>query len=209
MALVEIENRYSALAESTCCLSCGGAIDYSQPKLGEICLDLGSGRGTDVLRMAEDVGELGFVYGIDISEGMLEKAKKTAEKFEVKNVEFLRSELEIIPLSDNSIDLIISNCTLNHAKDKQAVWNEIYRVLKVNGRFVISDIYSTEVVPEEYSNDPIAVAECWAGSVTKKEYMDILNKSGFKDIEILEESLPYPKGKIDVVSFTIKSVKNN
>lgn len=209
MALVEIENRYSALAESTCCLSCGGAIDYSQPKLGEICLDLGSGRGTDVLRMAEDVGELGFVYGIDISEGMLEKAKKTAEKFEVKNVEFLRSELEIIPLPVNSIDLIISNCTLNHAKDKQAVWNEIYRVLKANGRFVISDIYSTEVVPEEYSNDPIAVAECWAGSVTKKEYMDILNKSGFKDIEILEESLPYPKGKIDVVSFTIKSVKNN
>jgi ubiquinone/menaquinone biosynthesis C-methylase UbiE len=207
MNLMEIENRYSDLAESTCCLSCGIAIDYSQAKPGEFCLDLGSGRGTDVLRMADEVGETGFVYGLDISDGMLEKAKKNAAKFEVSNVKFFKSELEVIPLPDNSLDLVISNCTLNHAYDKQAVWNEIHRTLKENGRFVISDIYSTQTVPSIYKNDPVAVAECWAGAITRPEYLEILDKAGFKDIEILEEGSPYAKGKIDVVSFTIKSFK--
>lgn len=207
MNLVEIENRYSELAESSCCLSCGCAVDYSQAKPGEACLDLGSGRGTDVLRMAEEVGELGFVYGLDISDGMLDKATKNAEKFEVANVKFFKSELEVIPLPDNSLDLIISNCTLNHAYDKQSVWNEIHRTLKDNGRFVISDIYSTQTVPAIYKNDPVAVAECWAGAITKPEYLEILDKAGFKDVEILEEGSPYAKGKIDVVSFTIKSLK--
>lgn len=86
MALIEIENRYTSLAESTCCLSCGGAINYADVKQGEICVDLGSGRGNDVLRMAEEAGQNGFAYGIDISDGMLEKARKIAEKFEVQNV---------------------------------------------------------------------------------------------------------------------------
>jgi ubiquinone/menaquinone biosynthesis C-methylase UbiE len=207
MALIEIDKRYSQLAETACCLSCGSAINYSKAKIGEICVDLGSGRGTDVLRMADEVGVTGFVYGIDISKGMLEKAIKNAEKFDVNNVEFLKSELEIIPLDENSIDLIISNCTINHASDKQAVWNEIFRVLKIGGRFVVSDIYSTEPVPDEFHNDPIAVAECWAGAITKEEYLEILIKAGFDSIEILEESVPYPKGKINVVSFTIKSIK--
>ena len=83
MEVKEINNRYSELAESECCLSCGGAINYAEPKTGEVCVDLGSGRGTDVLRMAESVGETGFVYGIDISDGMLEKARRNAEKFGV------------------------------------------------------------------------------------------------------------------------------
>jgi ubiquinone/menaquinone biosynthesis C-methylase UbiE len=207
MPLIEIDNRYSQLAETSCCLSCGGAINYSQAAPGEVCLDLGSGRGTDVLRLAEEAGESGFAYGLDISEGMLEKARKTAEKFLFKNVEFIKSELEVIPLPDNSVDLVISNCTINHAADKQAVWNEIFRVLKDNGRFVVSDIYSTAPVPNEYHDDPVAVSECWAGAVTKQEYLGTLKNAGFNNVEILEESLPYPKGKIDVVSFTIKSHK--
>ena len=94
MAIKEINNRYSELAESTCCLSCGGAINYAGAKTGEVCVDLGSGRGTDVLRMAESVGETGFVYGIDISDGMLEKARRTAEKFGISNVRFVKCELE-------------------------------------------------------------------------------------------------------------------
>jgi ubiquinone/menaquinone biosynthesis C-methylase UbiE len=207
MAIIEITERYSALAESCCSLSCGGAIDYAKAKEGEFCLDLGSGRGTDVLAMAADVGENGFAYGLDISDGMLEKARKNAAKFDANNVEFIKSELEIIPLEDNKLDLIISNCTLNHAKDKQAVWNEIYRTLKPGGRFVVSDIYSTETVPEEFANDPQAVAECWAGAITKDEYIKVLNKAGFSEIEILEDSAPYPKGNIEVCSFTIKSIK--
>ena len=94
MEIKEINNRYNLLAATECCLSCGGAVNYAEPLTGEVCVDLGSGRGTDVLRMAESVGETGFVYGIDISDGMLEKARRNAEKFNMTNVRFVRSELE-------------------------------------------------------------------------------------------------------------------
>jgi len=208
MEIKEINNRYSKLAESECCLSCGGAINYAEPKPGEICVDLGSGRGTDVLRMAELVGETGFVYGIDVSDGMLEKARRNAEKFEVTNVSFVNCELEKLDLPDNLADLVISNCTLNHAADKQAVWDEIYRILKKGGRFVISDIYSIGEIADEYRNDPVAVAECWAGSVTRAEYMQQLEKAGFTTIEIIEESAPYAKGHAEVASFTIAGKKD-
>lgn len=207
MEIKEINNRYSELAESECCLSCGGAINYAEPQTGEVCVDLGSGRGTDVLRMAESVGETGFVYGIDISDGMLEKARKNADKFNVKNVEFIRCELEKLELPDNKADLVISNCTLNHAENKQAVWNEIYRILKKGGRFVVSDIYATVPIAEEYRTDPVAIAECWAGAVTRNEYMQQLEEAGFATIEIIEESKPYAKGKAEVASFTIAGKK--
>ncbi|MEN9443287.1 MAG: hypothetical protein RIS47_177 [Bacteroidota bacterium] len=203
----EIQIRYSLLAEDTCCLSCGGAINYSKAQVGEICADLGSGRGTDVLRLAEEVGETGFVYGIDVSDGMLQKAEKNAEKLGVTNVKFVKSELEAIKIPDDTVDLLISNCTINHASNKQAVWNEIARILKKGGRFVVSDIYSLTEVPEIYRNDPQAVAECWAGSTTKEDYMATLSQAGFKDIEILEDSAPYPKGQIEVCSFTIAGKK--
>src|SRR5512138_1346311 len=117
MEIKEINKRYSELAETECCLSCGGAINYAEPIKGEVCVDLGSGRGTDVLRMAEAVGETGFVYGIDISDGMLEKARQNAVKFNVTNVRFVKSDLEKIDLPEKTADLIISNCTLNHAAD--------------------------------------------------------------------------------------------
>jgi len=207
MEIKEINKRYSELAESECCLSCGGAINYAEPKPSEVCVDLGSGRGTDVLRMAELVGESGFVYGIDISDGMLEKARHNAEKFDVTNVSFVRSKLEKIELPDKVADLVISNCTLNHASDNQAVWNEIHRILKKGGRFVISDIYATTAIAEEYKNDPVAVAECWAGSVTRDEYMQHLEKAGFTSVEIIEESAPYVKGNAEVASFTIAGKK--
>jgi len=203
MDIKEINNRYSELAESECCLSCGGAINYAEPATGEVCVDLGSGRGTDVLRMAELVGETGFVYGIDVSDGMLGKARRNAEKFGVTNVSFVNCELEKLNLPDKLADLVISNCTLNHAANKQAVWNEIYRILKKGGRFVISDIYAIGEIADEYKNDPVAVAECWAGSVTRAEYMQQLEKAGFTAVEIIEESAPYAKGRAEVASFTI------
>jgi arsenite methyltransferase len=203
MEIKEINKRYSELAATECCLSCGGAVNYAEPVEGEVCVDLGSGRGTDVLRMAESVGKTGFVYGIDISDGMLEKARLNAEKFKVTNVRFIKSELEKIDLPDRSADLVISNCTLNHAADKQAVWNEIHRILKKGGRFVISDIFATSEIAEEYRNDPVAVAECWAGAVTRDKYMQHLDHAGFKKVEIIEESAPYAKGNAEVVSFTL------
>ncbi len=207
METKQIEIRYDKLAEDTCCLSCGGAVNHALPQLGEVCVDLGSGRGTDAIRMADTVGENGYVYGIDISESMIKKAKLQAEKLEIKNVSFIRSELESINLTGNLADVIISNCVLNHVSDKQAVWNEIYRILKDKGRFVVSDIYATAPVPAEYKNDAAAVAECWAGASVRNEYLNTIAKAGFTNIEILEESVPYDKGKIQVCSFTISGLK--
>jgi arsenite methyltransferase len=207
MEYQEINKRYTELADSSCCLSCGGAINYSEPAEGEICVDLGSGRGTDALRLAEKVGKNGFVYGIDISDGMIRKAASTAERMGVTNAKFIRSNLEKIDLEDNLANLVISNCTINHSSDKQAVWNEVYRILKHGGRFVVSDIYSSAPVPEEYKNDPVAVSECWAGSVTREEYLSQLKNAGFSSIRIIEESAPYEKGKILVSSWTISGKK--
>lgn len=203
----EIDSRYSTLAESVCSLSCGGAINYSEAAEGEVCVDLGSGRGTDVMRLAETVGNLGFVYGIDISEGMLLKARETADRCGIKNVHFKKSSLESLDLSDGVADLVISNCTLNHASDKQIVWNEIFRILKKGGRFVVSDIYSVNSVPDEFRNNPVAISECWAGSVTRDEYLEHIQKAGFSSVKIIEESDPYEKGSILVKSWTISGRK--
>ncbi len=203
MEYTEINKRYSELAETACCLSCGGAINYSEAIKGEICVDLGSGRGTDVIRLSETVGDDGFVYGIDISDGMIQKAVSTAERLGIGNVSFIQSPLEKLRLDDSIADLVISNCTINHASDKQAVWNEVFRILKKGGRFVVSDIYSTTPVPDEYRNDPVAISECWAGSVTRGEYLEQLQKAGFTSIHIIEESAPYEKGKVMVSSWTI------
>lgn len=203
----EINKRYSELAESACCLSCGGAVNYAQPSPGETCIDLGSGRGTDVIRMAEQVGDQGFVFGIDISDGMIRKAASTAERLGVHNVRFLKCGLDSLDIKDDTADLVISNCTINHASDKQKVWNEIFRVLRKGGRFVVSDIYSSQPVPEEYRNDPVAVAECWAGSVTRDEYLSQLENAGFSGINVIEESEPYEKGRIKVSSWTISGTK--
>lgn len=202
-----INERYTSLSETSCCLSCGGAINHAKPQPGETCVDLGSGRGNDVIRLAEEVGENGFVFGIDISEGMIAKANATLEKFEVQNARILKAELESLPLRDDSIHLVISNCTINHASDKPAVWGEVYRILKSGGRFVVSDIYAVQPIAEKYRNDPAAVAECWAGSVTRAEYLTMLEKAGFSDIKIFEESEPYAKGQAEVASFTISGYK--
>jgi len=206
---VEINKRYTELAESSCCLSCGGAINYAEPQPGEVCVDLGCGRGNDAIRMAQTVGDEGFVYGVDISDGMIIKAKSNAEKFDIKNIEFVQSELEDIKISDKRANLVISNCTINHASDKFRVWSEIKRILKGGGRFSVSDIYSIDDVPEEYRNDPVAVSECWAGAIRKDVYLDILEKVGFTEINIIEESKPYEKGKIIVASFTVTGKKNS
>jgi ubiquinone/menaquinone biosynthesis C-methylase UbiE len=202
-----INERYTSLSETSCCLSCGGAINYAKAQPGEICVDLGSGRGNDVIKLADEVGDSGYVYGIDISEGMIAKAQANIQKFDVKNAEIVKAELEKLPLKENSVDLIISNCTINHAIDKQAVWQEVYRILKPGGRFVVSDIYATTPIADEYRNDPEAIAECWAGAVTRAEYLIMLEATGFNNICIFEESKPYPKGKAEVASFTISGIK--
>lgn len=202
-----IEVRYGALAESSCCLSCGSAVSHVDAQAGQKCLDLGCGRGTDVMRMAERVGAAGHAYGIDITDSMLDKARRTAEKLGVQNVTFLKADLAALPLGDGEVDWVTSNCVLNHAEDKAAVWREIARVLKPGGQFVVSDIYAIETVPEEYRHDPEAVAECWAGAIPKSEYLEAIGNAGLTNVEITEESAPYEKGKIKVASFTLSGMR--
>jgi arsenite methyltransferase len=199
-----IETRYATLAESCCCLSCGTAAGRVDAEPGQVCVDLGSGRGTDVVRMAERVGPTGHAYGIDITDTMLEKARSLAAKLCLVNATFLKGELEHLPLESASADWLTSNCVLNHAADKSKVWSEIARVLKPGGQFVVSDIYACAPVPDDFRNDPDAVAECWAGAVTRAEYLAAIEAAGLRDVRIVEEGTPYEKGHIDVVSFTIR-----
>ncbi|MBI4951628.1 MAG: methyltransferase domain-containing protein [Myxococcales bacterium] len=198
-----IQARYGELAESECCLSCGSAVSACDPRPGEVCVDLGSGRGTDVLRLAEAVGPDGHAYGVDVTSGMLAAARKTAAKLGVANATFLEATFDRIPLPEGSVDWVVSNCALNHAPDKAAVWGEIARILRPGGRFVVSDIYAVEPIPAEHRDDPEAVAECWAGAVPKIEYLAHIALAGLGAVRILEESAPYAKGKARVASFTV------
>jgi arsenite methyltransferase len=113
MSLLEISKRYTGLATSGCCLSCGGAGNFAAAQPDEVCVDLGSGRGTDAIRLAEAVGNGGFVYGVDIADGMIAKAAKTAATLGVSNVNFINSPLDEIKLNDRTADLVISNCSIN------------------------------------------------------------------------------------------------
>jgi arsenite methyltransferase len=202
-----IEARYSELASSCCSLSCGGAVGHVHATGGQVCVDLGSGRGSDVLRLAELVRPNGHAYGIDITDQMLETARGRAHKLGVDNATFMRAELDALPLPAATVDWVTSNCVLNHAADKPAVWREIARILKPGGRFVVSDIYSLEPIAERHRNDPEAIAQCWAGAVEKREYLEAIEAAGLTEIEILEESDAYEKGKARVVSFTIAGIR--
>jgi len=202
-----ISQRYDELSGQQCCLSCGGAINYTEIKPGHNCADLGSGKGFDVLKMATMATESGFAYGIDVSDAMMETARENARKLNLENTSFIKSELERIDLPDETLDLVLSNCTINHSLDQQAVWKEIFRILKPGGQFVVSDIYAPEPVPDQYRNDPEAVAQCWAGAVTKEQYFHHIQSAGFLSAEIMEESAPYEKGFIKVCSFTIRGNK--
>jgi arsenite methyltransferase len=202
-----ISQRYDELSGQQCCLSCGGAINYAEIKPGYYSADLGSGKGFDVLKMATMAGETGFAYGIDVSDSMMKTARENAQKLNLKNTSFIKSELENINLPDGTLDIVLSNCTINHSLEQGLVWKEIFRILKPGGQFVVSDIYALEPVADKYRNDPEAVAQCWAGSVTKEQYFHNIQSAGFLSAEILEESAPYEKGSINVCSFTIRGTK--
>ncbi|GIX43098.1 MAG: hypothetical protein KatS3mg129_2831 [Leptospiraceae bacterium] len=201
--------RYTQEANNTCCLSCGSALEYSFLQKGEIIIDLGCGRGTDIIKATKFIGKEGKAIGIDTTQEMLEVAKKNAEKLKIKNAEFILGDIENIPLPDNYADVVISNCVINHAKDKSKVFKEIYRILKNGGRFIISDIIAENPLPHSVKNNPEAWAQCYGGAITKEEYFNSIAEANFKEIEILEESEPYEKGKEKVLirSITIKGYK--
>lgn len=202
-----IVERYDKLSGQDCCLSCGKALSFAPIRPGDTCVDLGSGQGHDALRMAIMTGPEGFVYGVDISDGMMETAKQNASKLKFDHVAFIKCPLEEINLNTEQVDVLISNCTINHSLNQAGVWKEIARILKPGACFVVSDIYAIETIPEEYANDPVSVSECWAGAVTKDKYIEHMITAGLTGLEILEESLPYDKGKVQVASFTVRGIK--
>lgn len=202
-----LSERYDKLSKQSCCLSCGGAFALATVKPGFVCVDLGCGKGHDVLRMATMAGAEGLAYGVDISDGMIETAQKNATIMGADNVRFIKSKLEEIKLDNELANLVISNCTINHSLNQAQVWKEIGRILKPGGSFVVSDIYAIEPVPDFYRNDPVSVSECWAGAETKENYLRNIEAAGMIDIAVLEESAPYAKGEIVVASFTITGKK--
>lgn len=135
-------------------LGCGNPQEKGKPQLGEVVADLGSGRGMDVFLASKSVGKSGLVIGIDNNYKMLEKAREIAHKKDFKNVEFRLGEIEYLPIPDNYLDLLMSNCVINLSTDKKQVYSEIYRILKPNGRISISDIILTKELPDDIKNDP-------------------------------------------------------
>lgn len=165
-------------------LGCGNPTALAELKAGETVLDLGSGGGIDVLLSARRVGPTGKAYGLDMTDEMLALANENKAKSGLTNVEFLKGEIEAIPLPDNSVDVVISNCVINLSGDKDKVFAEAFRVLKPGGRFAVSDTVALSEISQELRNDMKLWASCLSGSLTDKEYIAKLTAAGFTAIGI-------------------------
>lgn len=165
-------------------LGCGNPTALAELKPGEVVLDLGSGGGIDVLLSARRVGPTGKAYGLDMTEEMLALAEENKRKSGLTNVEFLKGEIENIPLPDNSVDVIISNCVINLSGDKDRVLQEAFRVLKPGGRFAVSDVVVRGSVPAEIRKSIELWIGCVAGALSDYEYVAKLAKAGFENIDI-------------------------
>ncbi|MGA9550171.1 MAG: arsenite methyltransferase [Rhodomicrobium sp.] len=165
-------------------LGCGNPTALAQLQPGETVLDLGSGGGIDVLLSARRVGATGKAYGLDMTDEMLALARENQKKAGAENVEFLKGEIENIPLPDNSVNVIISNCVINLSGDKDRVLKEAFRVLKPGGRFAVSDIVTRGEVPEQIRKNVLAWAGCIAGTLQDTDYADKLARAGFEGIGI-------------------------
>jgi len=167
-------------------LGCGNPTALGEIKQGDIVLDLGSGAGIDCFLASKKTGEKGKVIGIDMTPEMLERARKNAEKYGYKNVEFRPGEIENLPIEDNSIDVIISNCVINLSPNKQKVFEEAKRVLKKNGKMYVSDIVLLKELSPEQRKDKKLISGCVGGALLKKDYLELIKKSGLK-AKILHE----------------------
>ena len=198
-------------------LGCGNPQAIADLKSGETVLDLGSGAGIDCFLAARAVGETGRVIGIDMTPEMIRKAEQNRSKGGYHNVEFHLAEIEQLPLSDNSIDVIISNCVINLSPDKPQVFREAYRVLKPGGRLAISDVVVSEELPDEIRNDIGLYSGCIAGATTPGELERMLRDSGFHDVRIqprqesralINSWMPEQQGRGHALSATIEAIKS-
>jgi arsenite methyltransferase len=165
-------------------LGCGNPTALAQLRPGETVLDLGSGGGIDVLLSARRVGPAGKAYGLDMTDEMLALARENQRKAGVENAEFLKGEIEHIPLPDNSVDVVISNCVINLSGDKDRVLREAFRVLKPGGRFAVSDVVTRGPVPEDVRKNMLLWVGCIAGALEDYQYVAKLARAGFENIEV-------------------------
>lgn len=165
-------------------LGCGDPITLAELQPGQTVLDLGSGGGLDCFLAAKKVGENGHVIGVDMTPEMLEKARASAKRIGVTNVEFRQGFLEDLPVNGDSIDVVISNCVINLSPDKAKVFSEVFRVLKVGGKLAISDIVTDGPLPEAIKKSLSMWAGCVAGAVDSKDYIAMLKSAGFTDIKV-------------------------
>lgn len=168
-------------------LGCGNPVAHAMLGEGEVVLDLGSGAGFDCFLAAGRVGKKGRVIGVDMTPEMIARAEENAMKGGYENVEFRQGEIENLPVEDNHIDTVISNCVINLSPDKKKVFSELYRVLKPGARFVVSDIVFSRPVPESLRDNIAAYVSCVAGAMVKEDYLNAIKEAGFSDIRILGE----------------------
>ncbi len=207
-------------------LGCGLPTEFAQIKTGDIVIDLGSGAGNDCFVARQAVGEEGKVIGIDFTDAMIMKARENAMKLQFSNVEFIKADIDDMPLKDNYADVVVSNCVLNLVPNKTKVVNEIFRVLKAGGHFSISDVVLIGTLPNEIKNAAEMYAGCVSGAIQKDDYISIIENAGFKNIKIQKEkviTLPedilekylsteqidvYQNSNIGIYSITVFAEKN-
>ena len=181
-------------------LGCGNPTALASIKEGEIVVDLGSGAGFDCFLAANKVGGKGKVIGVDMTPQMIDTARENAFKGGYENVEFRLGEIENLPVADNTADLIISNCVINLAPDKDKVFQEAYRVLRPGGRIMVSDIVLTKELPENIKNSMEAYVGCVSGAILKDDYIKKIENAGFEEVEIKESK------ETDFSGLTIQSI---
>ncbi len=177
-------------------LGCANPVVFAKLKEGETVLDLGSGGGINVLMASKYVGQTGKVYGLDMTDEMLKLANKNKEKMGAKNVEFIKGYIEDIPLQDEAVDVIMSNCVINLSEDKEQALSEAFRVLKSGGRLAVADIITIKDIDPKIKQQVSAWVGCLGGTLKAEEYVHILGKVGFKEIEVQPEHI-YTKEVIE------------
>lgn len=203
------EEELKIVGEANLGLGCGNPLAFGKIKEGDVVLDLGSGAGIDAILAAKRVGEKGKVIGVDMTEEMVEKAKENAKKQDIKNVEFLLGEIENLPIKDNSVDTIITNCVINLTPDKAKTFKEAYRVLKPGGKIYLSDIVLLAELSDEQKNNKELISGCVAGALLKEDYLNKIREAGFK-VRILYENKKISKDQyngIDLESLMVELEK--
>ncbi len=172
-------------------LGCGNPVALASLKEGDTVLDLGSGAGFDCFLAAKKVGKAGKVIGVDMTPEMIDKARENAKKANYENVEFRLGEIENIPVADNSVDVVISNCVINLSPEKRRVFKEAFRVLKPGGRLMVSDIVLMKELPDFIKNSVEAYIRCISGAIIKKQYIGAIREAGFREVKVIDET-PFP-----------------